>query len=464
MQVSLSNRLADMAQRAQKTGAPLTQADVDQISAETGASAKEIRSGFMEALRALEGGISANESAGSSSQTLRSALGDGVGIQYEGQKVAGAGTPSLKGFNLKVPGEEKAPPALAGYEQMAQALQELAAGLASGDLDEMAAKSVLGGLKQPDAAATTALWEPAGEAVRAAVNAAVDAVAAVAPQLKLPGDSPLTFGEGSLQAKLTNAIAAGDTGLKEQLAQQFVDQFPDSALAPWARSEAVHDPLKGMDFDRAVGLLEVYASGGGMKAPDVDVPPQGFQFLVEVLSSNKYKGFDAPARLPKDVSVADLEQLCDVMSKLGDIDGPNGGMRAQDWLTLKDMLPPFEGLSALPTFRSGAHTLGDEASLVLRGGKVMVDTRFEKKLLAQGFEKVPGTELLQPPLDDQGFYQQGTYELPGYSKLVIGDENDAKLDVSRMIDYEYDDVMRDLPKAGFIAGDDKAQFSLPRES
>jgi hypothetical protein len=307
-----------------------------------------------------------------------------------------------------------------------------------------------------------ALWQPAGEDVRAALNAAIDAVAEVAPQLTMPA-SQLSFGEGSLQAKMADALQAGDTERKEQLAQAFVEQFPDSTLAPWARNEAVHDPLKGMDFDRAVGLLEVYASGDGMKAPDVDVAPQGFQFLIEVLSSNKYKGFDAPARLPKGVELTDLEQLCAVMGKLGDVDGPDGGMRAQDWGTLKAMLAPFEGLSALPSFTSGAHTLGDESSLVLRGPQVMVDTRFEKDLLAQGFEKVPGTELLQPPVDDKGWYEPGTYKLPGYAKLVVGDENDVKLDVSRMVDFEYDQVMQDLPKAGFVLGDDQ-RLSLPRES
>lgn len=93
----------------------------------------------------------------------------------------------------------------------------------------------------------------------------------------------------------------------------------------------------------------------------------------------------------------------------------------------------------------------------------MVDTRFEKDLLAQGFEKVPGTELLQPPVDDKGWYEPGTYKLPGYAKLVVGDENDVKLDVSRMVDFEYDQVMQDLPKAGFVLGDDQ-RLSLPRES
>lgn len=236
MKTELGSRLQDLALRALRTGAPLAPADVQRIATETGASEKEIRTGFLQALRALEAGIAANEKAGHHTSRLRDGIGDGVGTKFLNQRVASAETtPALMGKNLTAPGDDKV---------------------------------------------TT------------------------------------------------------------------------------SKAEA--------------------------------------------------------------------------------------------------------GRAALPVFKTGAHTLAD-CSLVLRGEKVLVDApRNEDTLLAQGFSKEPGTELLHPPIDEKGWYQPGTYQLPGNAKLVVGTENNVKLDVRRVADAEFDRLMELLPKQGFDLNYLTGLMSLPR--
>lgn len=168
--------------------------------------------------------------------------------------------------------------------------------------------------------------------------------------------------------------------------------------------------------------------------------------------------FQLPDHLPAGVAHADLVAVGDAMSRAGE-----GALRAQHWGTRKELIAPWQGKEALPAFASGAHTLED-CSLVIRGEKVLFDAHRGDTLLAQSFTKEPGTELLGPPRDKQGWYKPGTYALPGDAKLVIGARNDVKLDVTRMIDRELDRVMEELPKRGFDLNKLTGLMSLPRTS
>lgn len=453
MNIAANTRVQELARRAVQTGAPLTQADVDRLKSETGATEKEIRTGFLQALKALEIGVSANEGVGRSTQQLRQGMGDGVGTQFLGQKVADSRTtPALQGANLKVPGS------LEVFRNIADQLQHVARGLKDGTLDLAGAQVALNALPLASDGAKDSLWQPGGEAVRVEVNSAIAAVSFLAPELRMAG-SPYTLGETALQNKILTFKLEGEAELKEMAAAELVARYPASALAPWAQSEAIRDPLKGMAFEPAVQLLTRWSEGKA--SAGLEVSSDGLQFLVQLLGEQKYERFQAPSRLPPGVSFAALDGMCATLAKGADIDGPDGKMRASDWGTLRELLAPYQGKEALPTFQSGAHTLAD-CSLVLRGDKVLIDATRNERLLSQGFTKEPGTELLHPPRDDKGWYRPGTYELPGAAKLVIGTHNDVKLDLNRVLDRDFDRLMEQLPKRGFTADNASGLLALPR--